>query len=208
MKIVLTGGPGAGKTAMLELLNQEFAEHVVPVAEAASMLFRGGFPRVNAPEHRRAQERAIFAVQRELERIAELEANGRFLLCDRGSLDVLGYWPGSPDDFFAETNTTLEAEMSRYRWVIHLESMRNTPCSLLRTENDEEACMIDRRLKDAYRFHPRRFILGTTSDYVTTMRETALVIDGIIRGLEKDEISEALTSFRGTTTLNQVLSTP
>ena len=44
-RIVLTGGPGAGKTAVLELVRQHFCEHVHVLSEAASVVFGGGFPR-------------------------------------------------------------------------------------------------------------------------------------------------------------------
>ncbi len=44
-RIALTGGPGAGKTAVLELLRKYFCKHVRVLPEAASILFGGGFPR-------------------------------------------------------------------------------------------------------------------------------------------------------------------
>ena len=44
-RIVLTGGPGAGKTAVLEMIRQSFFSHVTVLPEAASIKFGGGFPR-------------------------------------------------------------------------------------------------------------------------------------------------------------------
>ena len=44
-RVVLTGGPGAGKTALLELIRQSFCAHVRVLPEAASVVFGGGFPR-------------------------------------------------------------------------------------------------------------------------------------------------------------------
>ncbi len=41
-RIVLTGGPGAGKTAVLELVRQEFCAHVTVLPEAAGIVFGGG----------------------------------------------------------------------------------------------------------------------------------------------------------------------
>ena len=46
-RIVLTGGPGGGKTTAVDLFRREIGERVVVVPEAATMLFRGGFPRSN-----------------------------------------------------------------------------------------------------------------------------------------------------------------
>jgi predicted ATPase len=72
--IVLTGGPGAGKTAVLELVRQQFCAHVEVLPEAAGIVFGGGFPRTGSLEWRRGAQRAIFFVQRELESIGEAES--------------------------------------------------------------------------------------------------------------------------------------
>ena len=76
-RIVLTGGPGAGKTAILELVRQSFCRHVQVLPEAAGILFAGGFPRGAAPELLRAVQRAIFFTQREL---VETTVAGRICL--------------------------------------------------------------------------------------------------------------------------------
>ncbi|HEX7700307.1 MAG TPA: hypothetical protein VF403_06295, partial [Kofleriaceae bacterium] len=67
LAINLMGSPGAGKTAVLELVRRSLCEHVHVVREAASVVFGGGFPRTAELEPRRAAQRAIFYVQRELE---------------------------------------------------------------------------------------------------------------------------------------------
>ena len=69
-RVVLTGGPGAGKTAVLELIRQSFCSHVKVLPEAASVVFGGGFPREDDEACRRAAQRAIFRIQRELEIVA------------------------------------------------------------------------------------------------------------------------------------------
>src|SRR5690349_4534024 len=84
--IVLTGGPGSGKTAVLDLLRHELCAHVAILPEAASIVFGGGFPRDPAAPVRRAAQRAIYQVQLELE--AAIAARGpRLMLCDRGLVD-------------------------------------------------------------------------------------------------------------------------
>jgi predicted ATP-binding protein involved in virulence len=70
-RVVLTGGPGAGKTAVLELIRQSFCKHVKVLQEAAGVIFGGGFPREEDPECKRAAQRATFYVQRELENAAD-----------------------------------------------------------------------------------------------------------------------------------------
>ena len=118
-RIVLTGGPGAGKTAALELIRRaSFCEHVQILPEAAGIVFGGGFPRTRHVAARKAAQRAIFHVQRELEEAARAE-NAAVTLCDRGTVDGAAYWPG-PDDYFAGVGTTLAEELRRYDTVIHL----------------------------------------------------------------------------------------
>ena len=70
-RVVLTGGPGAGKTAVLELIRLFFCEHVKTLPEAAGIVFGGRFPRSDRPPLRQAAQRAIYHVQRELEAVAD-----------------------------------------------------------------------------------------------------------------------------------------
>ena len=68
-RIVLTGGPGGGKTTAADLFRREIGDKVVIVPETATMLFTGGFPRVGEPKARAATQRAIFHAQVALEDI-------------------------------------------------------------------------------------------------------------------------------------------
>ena len=103
-RIVLTGGPGAGKTAVLEVIRKAMCRHVHVLPESAGILFGGGFPRGRAPELRRAAQRAIFHVQRNLEDMQAALFPDHILLCDRGTLDGAAYWPDDDGDFFGVSN--------------------------------------------------------------------------------------------------------
>ena len=122
MKIVLTGGPSAGKTTIAETLLRAYFDRLVLVPEAATLLYRGGFPREESTPAIICQQRAIYHVQRELEEIKSLNADTKTLICDRGTLDGLAYWPISEDDFFANIQSSMQTELQRYDWVIHLET--------------------------------------------------------------------------------------
>jgi AAA domain len=160
-RVVLTGGPGAGKTAVLELIRQAFCSHVKVLPEAAGIIFSGGFPRDDADESLRAAQRAIFFVQRELETLAE-QHNPAIVLCDRGTVDSLAYWPG-PGDFWSSVGTSLDDQLQRYAAVIHL----RTPtldtgynhANPLRIESAHVAARIDAKLLAAWQRHPRRFVV-------------------------------------------------
>lgn len=182
-RIVLTGGPGAGKTAVLELIRQSFCTHVKVLPESAGVVFVGGFPRAGGIELRKAAQRAIFYVQRELETAADAE-NAAVMLCDRGTLDGAAYWPGEVADFFLSVGTNLDEQLSRYRAVIHL----RTPLvgagynlsNPLRVETPEEAAAIDARIARIWERHPRRFVVEASHDFLTkASRSMAILRDEV-----------------------------
>jgi predicted ATPase len=168
-RLVLTGGPGAGKTAVLELIRQSFCQHVRVLPEAAGIVFGGGFPREDDLGCRRASQRAIFHVQRELEATGDSH-NPAIVLCDRGTIDGLAYWPGSPDEFWSSVGATHDTELGRYDAVIHM----RTPAlshgynheNPLRTESAAAAAEIDARIAQAWAPHPRRFIVESSLDFL------------------------------------------
>lgn len=168
-RIVLTGGPGAGKTAVLELVRQHFCRHIDVLPEAASILFLGGFRRGKSLDARAAAQRAIFSVQRELEAVADAESEGAIVLCDRGTLDGLAYWPG-PGDFFGQIGVDRDQERLRYHAVLHL----RTPAlangynlsNPARIESAAEAAAVDERIALAWSGHPRRFFVESTDDFM------------------------------------------
>lgn len=167
-RVVITGGPGAGKTAVLELIRQASCIHVKVLPEAAGIVFGGGFPRGNGDLLREAAQRAIFYVQRELEVAGDSE-NPAIVLCDRGTVDGSAYWPG-PDDLWAAVGTTLEEQLQRYDAVIHL----RTPAvekgynqdNLLRVESAAEAAAIDARIASAWEQHRRYFLVEASADFL------------------------------------------
>jgi predicted ATPase len=155
-RVVLTGGPGAGKTAVLELVKQSFCHHVMVLPESAGIVFGGGFPRRRDLISAQAAQRAIFYVQRELENAAESQ-NPAVILCDRGTVDGGAYWTGRPD-LWSSVETTLQNQVSRYSAVIHLRvpSADNgyNQINPLRVENAEQAAEIDKRIASLWARHP------------------------------------------------------
>lgn len=177
-RVVLTGGPGAGKTAVLALVRQAFCEHVVILPETASILFGGGFPRGSAPAQLRPSQRAIFFTQRELEATTE-GSNAAIVLCDRGTVDAAAYWPG-PEDFWDAVGTTLEEQLGRYDAVIHLRTPRPAAgydhSNPLRIEPAAEAAAIDERILSAWERHPNRSVVDEAPDFMTKAARAVQVL--------------------------------
>ena len=180
--IVITGGPGAGKTAVLDIASRMFNHGIAVLPEAASLLFAGGFPRRDSVSARRAAQRAIFRVQRELESLLIEESNVRCIICDRGTLDGLAYWPGPSEQFFSQLGTTREAELGRYATVIHL----RTPTvgynhqNPLRIENAEQAHAIDERIAAAWAAHPHRVFIENAPNFLS---KAQAALDAIVAAL-------------------------
>ncbi len=156
-RIVLTGGPGAGKTAVQHVAVQAFPGKLVTVPESATILFTGGFPRLEDAAARQAAQRAIFYVQRELEALHAAACNGAALLCDRGTIDGSAYWRG--DGFFESVGTTRAEQLARYHAVIFLAVPSDAEGydhrNPTRIENASEAATIGKRIHEAWDGHPR-----------------------------------------------------
>lgn len=168
--IVVTGGPGAGKTAVLEIMRKILCEHVTVFPEAASILFGGGFWRLNSITALKAQQRAIYHIQDEMQNLVLQEKRWTLGLCDRGTLDGMAYWPNGAEDFCNELNTTIAKEYARYAAVIHL----CTPSLALgynhqnpiRTESVEEAVKIDKKIHEVWKNHPHYMQIESARDFI------------------------------------------
>jgi hypothetical protein len=109
-----------------------------------------------------------YQLQRELEATAD-DGNVAMVLCDRGTVDAVAYWPG-PDDFWSAVGTTLEEQLARYAAVIHLRTPRPesgyNKSNPLRIESAAEAAAIDEQILRSWERHPRRFIIEETLDFL------------------------------------------
>src|SRR4051794_31788836 len=111
-RIVLTGGPGSGKTVVSRRIAAANPGRFVLVPEAATQVYtllNTRWDRLDVNGRRDAQRR-MYRLQLEQEqRIAE-EHPDKSLLLDRGTIDGATYWPDGPDDFWRDVGTTLDRE--------------------------------------------------------------------------------------------------
>lgn len=115
-RVVLTGGPGAGKTAVLEMVRNALCRHIRVLPEAAGVVFGGGF-RVIASLLADGPDSAPYSTCNGSWRSPATHTMLRWSSATAGRLMD---WPGSPEDRWASTGTTLEAEIARYDAVIYL----------------------------------------------------------------------------------------
>jgi len=191
--ILITGGPGAGKTAILEIMRKILCQHVTILPEAASILFTGGFWRLKSPSALRAAQRAIYHIQVEQQRLVLEENKWSLGLCDRGTLDGLAYWPDAHSAFFEQLNTSFEKEYSKYEAVIHL----NTPTlqggynhqNPVRTESAEEAVIIDQKIHEVWKNHPHYTRIESTHSFITKVYRSYMSIQKFLPTCCKEQLT-------------------
>lgn len=195
LKIVVTGGPSGGKTTLIDALQKEFKNRLAVVPEAASILYRGGFPRRATEKAREHAQRAICFTQRELENLAADETSTSYIICDRGSLDSVAYWPSGSESFFASLGTDKDAELARYQWVIHLDTAAQDyfdSSNPIRTESHLQALELNARIKEAWSGHPQRVIIAHEDDFIRKMMRAKNTIEQIMDGHLHGDVVKAL----------------
>lgn len=187
-RIVVTGGPGGGKTTAADLFRREIGERVVVVPEAATLLFSGGFPRAPESHARIAAQRAIYHVQRNLEDVQSARYPERILLCDRGTVDGAAYWPGAPEDFFAAVGSSREHELARYDAVLFFETAAAGGMSVeggnpTRIESNTQAIELDRRLYALWSQHPRFAMVPHNPSFVKKIMAGLALLESVVAEL-------------------------
>lgn len=187
LRVVLTGGPGGGKTTAVDLYRRELGNRVVVVPESATMLFAGGLPRGNDNVGERAVQRAIYQVQHSLEEIQTANFPDRVLLCDRGTIDGAAYWPDHPDDYFLAMGTTMSAELRRYDAVLFFETAAVGGLEIeggnrYRTESEWEAVELDRRLRLLWSQHPRFHLVTHDRSFLHKINAGLAVLQQVLNG--------------------------
>jgi hypothetical protein len=170
-KIALTGGPGGGKTTAGDLLRREFKDQITLVPEAATLLFKGGFPRINNSEIVTNIQEAIFHVQIHIESTYSHMFPHHTLLCDRGTIDGAAYWPNGEKEFFKHFGTTMDKELKRYDAVIFFETAAAGGLSIdlgnpVRNEDQMKAIELDLKLQKLWQKHKNYIFIKNEASFV------------------------------------------
>lgn len=176
-KIVLTGGPCAGKTTALARVVDHFSNmgfQVFTVPDAAKMFAQSGIDfMIDDKALFLESERQLMEFQIELEdrfeRIAEHIDRPVLIVCDRGTMDLRAYlkedmWESLLD---AMGMSVVALRDARYAAVIHMataakgaERFYTLANNAARAETPELARDIDDRLMRAWTGHPHLRVIG------------------------------------------------
>lgn len=169
--IVVTGGPGGGKTTALDLFQRELKSGVKVVPESATLLFSHGITKDTTAENARRLQGAVYRMQLGLEATFRECFPDRLLLCDRGTLDGVAYWPGDESSYFETMGSTFEAEAARYDAVVFFQTAAasgedvrsNNP---YRSESLQAAVELDDRLRRVWERHPRFHFIPSEASFL------------------------------------------
>ena len=179
-KIVLTGGPCAGKTTALGRIKEtlpEYGYRVLFVPETATELIGGGVTPWGCGTNIDYQ-RCQMELQQKKEELFEragrtMDAEKLLIVCDRGMMDNKVYM--SEEDFLRlceEFNTTEEGFRNGYDAVFHLVTAANGALeaytmanNAARYESPEEAVALDDRLIAAWTGHPYLRVIGNSVNF-------------------------------------------
>ena len=189
-KIVLTGGPCAGKTTALLRITDHFSNlgyKVFTVPEVPTLYSQAGWSYLTQnPDLYYEGERAILETQLALEdtftRLAETCTKPALIICDRGTLDVSAYIsPEMWEDITAKAGTNTNDLRSRYDAVLHLvsaadgaEQYYTTATNAIRYEQMNEeglriARELDKKVINAWSGHPHLRVINNHDDFDTKM---------------------------------------
>jgi nicotinamide riboside kinase len=189
-KLAITGGPSGGKTTLIEVLKKEFGHRLQIAPESASILYKGGFPRIKNYAGYYHGQLAIIATQRHIEDLLVDTHPDTLIICDRGSLDSLAYWPDTEEHFFKTIASNRQEQIARYDWVLHLDTATETgydSTNPIRTESFHEAMLLNEKIRSSWDGHPQRQIIGAENDFFSKMKKATDFVAQILADIELEK---------------------
>lgn len=183
-KIVITGGPCAGKTTGMSWIQNAFTERgytVLFVPETATELIGGGVAPWTCGTNSDFQG-CLLKLQLEKEKVFEraaatMNTDKVLIVCDRGALDNRAYM--TDEEFRSAIKSVGSSEVElrdNYDAVFHLvtaakgaEKFYTTANNTARTETVEQAAELDDKLIAAWTGHPHLRIIDNSGEFEDKM---------------------------------------
>ena len=193
-KIVLTGGPCAGKTTAMNWIQNNFVKQgykVLFIPETATELITSGFAPWDTRTNTDFQD-VLLNLQLEKERIYEeackkLPDEKILLVCDRGIMDNKAYMSKKEFNNLLKNNNLNEVELrDSYDAVFHLVTAAKGAKEYYnldneaRTETIEEATRLDDLLIASWTGHPHLRVIDNSSDFEEKMKRLMREIAAVL----------------------------
>ena len=202
-KIVITGGPCAGKSTAMSWIQNAFTQMgytVLFIPETATELITGGVApwtcRTNS-DFQKCQLRLQLDKEAAFTQAANtMDSSKVLIVCDRGALDNKAYMDDLEFARVLEYLDTNEIELrDNYDAVFHLvtaakgaEEFYTTENNSARTETVEAAAALDDRLISAWTGHPHLRIIDNSLDFEAKMKRLIAEISSFLGEPEPFEI--------------------
>lgn len=202
-KIVITGGPCAGKTTAMSWIQSNFTKMgytVLFVPETATELITGGVSPWTCGSNVEYQK-CQMQLQLEKEKIfaqgaASMPVQKVLIVCDRGALDNKAYMTDLDFSCVMESLGCNEVELrDNYDAVFHLvtaakgaEQFYTTANNAARTETVEQAAALDDKLIAAWTGHPHLRIIDNATDFEDKLKRLIAEISSFLGEPEPMEI--------------------
>ncbi len=196
-KIVLTGGPCAGKTTAMAQIIEHFSSlgfQVFAIPEVPTMFSSAG---INYLTQNKAlffeAEKSTLNIQLELEdhfaKMAAQCSKPVLIVCDRGTMDISAYV--SPEIWEALTEemgtNTVKLRDARYEAILHMvtaaagaEQFYTNENNKFRSEDVEMARELDRKVLSAWTGHPHLRVIGNHMDFEDKLRQVLNEISTVL----------------------------
>ena len=195
-RIVLTGGPCAGKTTALVKIIEHFSSlgyKVFIIPEVPTLFSQAGMDYLTDNhaffyEGEKATLEMQLALEDKFTRIAETITTPTIIVCDRGTMDISAYMkPEMWDEITAGVGTCSEKLRARYDAVLHLvsaadgaEQFYTTANNAERTEGLELARELDKKVIQAWSEHPHIRVINNHENFDTKINRVIQEISNIL----------------------------